>query len=575
MYNREPTFTRRTFLRTVTTAAAAGTLAGCAGAGRAAAGAAKPPNVLLIMTDDQGWGDLGCHGNEKIRTPNLDRLASQSVEMTQFYVQPVCAPTRACLMTGRFNYRTGVTDTYLGRAMMDPDEVTLAEMLGKAGYATGIFGKWHLGDCYPMRPIDQGFQTGVWHLGGGMSQPADPPDSSGYVDAIYQVDGVEKRLPGYCTDVFADACIRFIEANRDRPFFAYLPTNAPHTPLLVADKWWKPYAEAGLDETTAKVYGMVENIDVNVGKVLARLDALGLADNTLVIFLTDNGPQQRNRYNGGMRAGKGTVYEGGIRVPFFIRWPGKCEAGRKFPVIAAHIDVVPTVLDACGVAVPEGVHLDGTSLLPLWTGMGGQWPSRTLFFQWHRGDAPDLYRDAAAREPRWKLVMHLAKNGQPRFELFDIPADPGEKQDVAAEHPDVVARLRAAYEAWLKDVSATRGYEPPRIALGSAHENPVRLSRQDWRGPQAGWGKNSLGCWEVHVDRPGTYEVTFLFGPAKKERTAVFELGNARASAKVPAGEKQCTFTGVALKAGDGRLHARLEGGGKPVGVNYVIVKRL
>jgi len=569
------TFTRRTFLQTVTAAAAAAPLAGCARAGRVSADGARRPNILLIMTDDQGWGDLGCHGNEKIRTPHLDRLASQSIEMTQFYVQPVCAPTRACLLTGRYNYRTGVTDTYLGRAMMHPDEVTLAEMLAKAGYATGIFGKWHLGDTYPLRPIDQGFQTGVWHLGGGMSQPADPPDSSGYTDAVYQVDGVEKRLPGYCTDVFAGACLRFIEANRDRPFFAYLPTNAPHTPLLIADKYWQPYAKMGLDETTAKVYGMVENVDENIGKVLARLDALGLASNTLVIFLTDNGPQQRGRYNGVLRATKGTVYEGGIRVPFFARWPGRLEAGRKVDAIAAHIDVVPTVLEACGAAAPDGVRLDGASLLALWTGRAGEWPARTLFFQWHRGDAPDLYRDAAAREPRWKLVMHLAKDGKPAFELYDIPADPGETQDASAEHPDVVARLRAAYEAWLKDVSATRGYDPPRIYLGSTHENPVRLSRQDWRGPEAGWGPTSVGFWEVHVAQAGTYEVTCLFASAKKERTAVFELGDARASVKVPAGDARCTFANVALKAGDGCLHARLEGDGKPAGVHYVIVKRL
>ncbi|MBL7139963.1 MAG: arylsulfatase [Planctomycetes bacterium] len=573
MHDRKATLTRRTFLRTVTAAAAAAPLVGCAGAGRAAEGA-KRLNVLLIMTDDQGWGDLGCHGNEKIRTPQLDRLASQSVEMTQFYVQPVCAPTRACLMTGRYNYRTGVTDTYLGRAMMHADEVTLAEMLGRAGYATGIFGKWHLGDTYPLRPIDQGFQTGVWHLGGGMSQPADPPESTGYVDAIYQVDGAEKRLDGYCTDVFADACIRFIEANRDRPFFAYLPTNAPHTPLLVPDKYWQPYAKMGLDETTAKVYGMIENVDENVGKILARLDALGLAENTLVIFLTDNGPQQRNRYNGVLRATKGTVYEGGIRVPFFARWPGRIEAGRKVEAIAAHIDVVPTVLEACGAAAPEGVRLDGTSLLPLWTGRAGDWPARTLFFQWHRGDEPELYRSAAAREPRWKLVMPGSAK-KPVFELYDIPADPGEKQDVAAGHPEIVQRLRAAYEAWLKDVSATRGYDPPRIYLGSTHENPVRLSRQDWRGPDAGWTPTSLGYWEVHVAQAGAYEVAFLFQPAKKERTAVFELGDVRSSAKVPAGDGRCTFENVTLKAGDGRLHARLEGDGPPVGVNYVIVKRV
>ena len=572
MHHEARGLSRRDFLRTLAGAAAAAPLAGCA-LGRQDASGARAPNVLLVMTDDQGWGDLGCHGNEKIRTPNLDRLAAASVEMTRFYVQPVCAPTRACLMTGRYNYRTGVVDTYLGRAMMHADEVTVAEALGKAGYATGIFGKWHLGDNYPLRPIDQGFQTGVWHLGGGMSQPADPPDSRGYFDAIYQVDGQEKRLPGYCTDVFAEACIRFIEASRDRPFFAYLPTNAPHTPLQVADTYWKPYSEAGLDEQTARVYGMIENIDENVGRILKRLDDLGLADRTLVIFLTDNGPQQRNRYNGGLRAGKGTVYEAGIRVPLFVRWPGRLQAGRKIDRIAAHIDVMPTLLEVCGAAPPMGRKIDGTSLLPLWTGEAGRWPDRTLFFQWHRGDVPQMYRDAAAVGQRWKLVMHL-KGDEPRFELYDIAGDPGEKQDVADGHPDVVKRLRATYEAWFKDVSATRGYDPPRIHLGTEHENPVRLSRQDWRGPKAGWGGKSLGYWEVHVARPGTYGVTFLFPPAKKERTAVFELGGTKHETQVPAGEDRSTFEQVSLKAGDGRLRARLEGDAQAVGVRYVIVNR-
>jgi arylsulfatase A-like enzyme len=566
-------FSRRDFLRTVAGAAAAAPLAGCV-LSREAGAVGRSPNVLLIMTDDQGWGDLGCHGNEKIRTPNLDRLAAESVEMTRFYVEPVCAPTRACLMTGRYKYRTGVTDTYLGRAMMHTDEVTVAEGLGRAGYATGIFGKWHLGDNYPLRPIDQGFQTGVWHLGGGMSQPADPPESSGYFDAIYQVDGREERIDGYCTDVFAQACLAFIEKHRDRPFFAYLPTNAPHTPLQVPDKYWKPYQEAGLDETTAKVYGMVENIDENVGRILRRLDELGLAERTIVIFLTDNGPQQRDRYKGGLRAGKGTVYEAGIRVPFFVRWPERLRGGRTVDTIAAHIDVMPTLLAACGAAPPKDRKIDGRSLLPLWTGEAGAWPDRTLFLQWHRGDVPQMYRDAAAVGQRWKLVMHL-KGGEPRLELYDLVADPGEKQDVADGHPDVVKRLRAAYEGWFKDVSATRGYEPPRIHLGTEHENPVRLSRQDWRGPQAGWGRKSLGYWEVHVARGGTYEVTFLFAPAKKVRTAVFELGDARHTAEVPAGEGRCMFEKVTLAAGDGRLRARLEGDGDPVGVHYVIVNRL
>ncbi len=491
------------------------TLAAAWAAPQASAGSPRRPNVLLIMSDDQGYGDLGCHGNPVLRTPNLDALAAGSTEIATFYVSPVCAPTRASLMTGRYNYRTRVTDTYLGRAMMDPAEVTLAEMLGAAGYRTGIFGKWHLGDDYPLRPQDQGFREVLVHRGGGIAQPSDPPEPGGssYDDPILQHNGRQEKARGYCSDVFTDAAIRFIEADRDRPFFAYLAFNAPHTPLQVPDRHRGRFRDADLSasslprvgrpvegevdpEATARVYDMVANIDDNVGRLLGKLDELGLAEETIVIFLTDNGPQQP-RYNAGLRGRKGTVYEGGIRVPFFIRWPGRIPAGRRLDLVAAHIDVAPTLLDACGVARPEGGSFDGRSLIGPLRGDRDASPDRTLFFQWHRGDVPELGRAFAARDASWKLVQPQGGDGPsakpPHFELYSIEDDPYERRDVAGQNPEVVRRLRSEYEAWFRDVGSTRGFDPPRIVLGTAHQNPTILTRQDWRGARAGWGPKNRG----------------------------------------------------------------------------------
>ena len=255
----------------------------------------------------------------------------------------------------------------------------------------------------------------------------------------------------------------------------------------------------GLDDTTAKIYGMVANVDHNIGRVLAKLSELKLEQDTIVIFMTDNGPQQRNRFNGGMRGHKGTVYEGGIRVPCFLRWPRMVKPGAKTDRLAAHIDVLPTLLEACGAPLPAGVKIDGKSLMPLVRGDAKAWPDRTLFFQWHRGDEPKPFQACAARNQRWKLV-----DGK---ELYDLENDPAESKDLASAHPEIVARLRKEYETWFHDVSSTRGYAPPRIHLGTPHENPVMLTRQDWRGAGAGWAADSAGHWEVQVAAAGKYEV--------------------------------------------------------------------
>ncbi|MGI6455747.1 MAG: sulfatase-like hydrolase/transferase [bacterium] len=555
--------TRRTFLQTSARTALAGTALSFA---QPRAGAQEPPsrpNVILIITDDQGFGDLGIHGNPHIRTPNLDRLAQESIEFTRFHVSPVCAPTRASLMTGRYNYRTGVVDTYIGRAMMHSDEITLAEVLGGAGYKTGIFGKWHLGDNYPLRAIDQGFQEALVHNGGGIGQPSDPPGNM-YQNPVLFLNGNATRFEGYCTDIFFDAALQYIERNCNRPFFAYIATNAPHTPLQIADRYVQPYLDMGLNDDTARVYGMVENIDENVGKLLRKLDDLQLAENTILIFMTDNGNQQ-NRYTAGLRGRKGTVYEGGIHVPFIIRYPQRWQMPRKIDNIAAHIDIMPTLLQACGVPLPD-VKIDGQSLVPLLEGETPEW-DRTLFFQWHRGDEPEPFRDCAVCTPRYKLI-----NGK---ELYDLENDPAEEHDIAAENPKIVQELRRRYEEWFKDVSSTRGYAPPRIHLGTEHENPVTLTRQDWRGPQAGWNKDSLGYWEVYTANSGMYDVILRVFPREQPSRIHFKLGDVHLQHQLDPNMSFYIFEEVQLPEGEGRLEAWVEVEGRDVGVSYVDVRKV
>lgn len=524
----------------------------------------KRPNIVMILTDDQGYGDIGCHGNDILKTPNIDRLARDGVEFTNFCVYPVCSPTRAGLMTGRYCYRTGVVDTYLGRSMMYPEEFTIAEALKSAGYRSGIFGKWHLGDNYPMRAIDQGFDESLICRGGGLAQPSGPPDN-GYFDPIIERNGVPFKSKGYCTDIFTDAAIDYIKKHKDEPFFTYVAYNAPHVPLEIDPKYIEPYKAAGLDDITAATYGMITNVDENVGRILQTLHDLKLEENTIVIFFTDNGPQYP-RYNSGLRDAKGSVYEGGIHVPFFIRWPEKLQTGKKIDTMSAHIDLMPTLLDACGVKAPDAPKMDGISLMPLLTGDDVKWPDRYLFFQWHRGDEPRLYENCAVRSQRYKLV-----NGK---ELYDLVADPGEVNDVSAGHPVTVNRMRSAYEECMKDVSSPRGYAPPRIHLGTKHENPTILTRQDLRGPHAEWSPTGLGYWEVKVERSADFEIKLQFDLLPNSAEIHFSLGEASFNKNLAKGADSCIIESIHLKSGNGRLEAWVEMDGKQVGMNYVTVRK-
>jgi arylsulfatase A-like enzyme len=543
--------------------------------------AAGRPNVVLVMTDDQGYGDLGCHGNDVIRTPALDRLHAESVRLTDFHVDPTCSPTRAALMTGRYSSRTGVWHTVMGRSIIRSDEVTLAQLMADAGYRTGIFGKWHLGDNYPSRPQDMGFHEVLIHGGGGVGQT---PDYWGndYFDDTYFHNSEPKEFDGYCTDVWFDGALKFIERHRDRPFFAYIPTNAPHAPFLVDAKYSRPYREMGVPSPRAEFYGMIENFDENIARLRKKLRELELDENTLLIFLTDNGTaagiDNRGGFNAGMRGRKGSEYEGGHRVPCFFHWPaGGLTGGRDVTPITAHIDILPTLTEYCGLKLPEGVQIDGRSLVPLLEARAvneggdeeataantGSWPSRTLFVHSQRVEHPQKWKQSAVMTDRWRLV-----NGK---ELYDLTADPGQERDVAADHREVVAELRDAYDAWWDDISE-RFDEYVRIGLGSPRENPATLTCHDWHAPmnQIPWNQPMVrrspaanGWWAVEVLRDGRYEITLRMRPAYVEHrlkggTARLKIGDVEQTQPVESGAAAVTFT-VELKAGPARLQTWLD----------------
>lgn len=554
--------TRREFL--------GGTLA--AGALAASAwGEAAPrrkPNVVVILTDDQGYADLGCHGNPHLKTPNLDRLHAESTRFSRFYTYPVCSPTRASLMTGRYAYRTGVVDTYVGRSNMDPREVTLAQALRNAGYATGIFGKWHLGDTYPLRPADRGFDEALIHKGGGLCQPSDPRVTS-YTDPILWRNGEETRSKGYCTDIFTDAAIAFARAHREHPFFAYLSLNAPHTPLDARAEDAAPYLAAGVPPEDAKLYGIITNLDANVGRLLGEIDALGLREDTLVVFFTDNGivfTKDGERFDAGLRGTKGTPYEGGIRVPCFLRWPGGGTGAREVTAPASVIDLMPTLLDACGAAVPAGVALDGASLLPALRGRDAT-GDRTLFSQWHRGDVPVAHRSAAVITARYKLV-----NGA---ELYDLEKDPGETRDIVAENPGVAAELRARYEAWFTAVCAGRDFGPQPIIVGSAAEPVTWLTAQDMRGVD-GWGPKDIGVWHIAAESAGAFvvEAHWLPGRAPKGGKCVLDLDGREHATTLADGADTALFAPVPLGVTAVPVRAWIETGEGRRRPEWLIVRR-
>ena len=442
------------------------------------AATAARPNVVIFLTDDQAWGDLSRNGNPYALTPRIDQFADQSVEMERFYVSPVCAPTRASLMTGRWNFRTGVCTVNSGH--LNPGETTIAQLFQQAGYATRMFGKWHLGSGEGLKPHQRGFDH-AWYANGtqvkGTYHHPKNIEYNGapYTPAAYTIDE--------WTNLSAAAMKECHAA--DKPFFIYLATNLVHTPLDPKKEYAERYKSKGLP--CPGIYGMQDSIDENFGKLLDAIDELGIADNTIVIYFSDNGPQgkaSKGRFMGGLRGVKGTVYENGVRVPFYMRWPaGQITGGRVIKRLGAHVDILPTLLAACGIPMPDGLQIDGRNLLPLLNGAAdpGAWPDREIFLQWDAHSYPIKGAAFTAVTENYKLVQarglvrqtvldqyqeiadenqhpgNHSIDGPAVFELFDINQDPDETTDIAAQHPEVVERLRASYDAWFESVIGGMG----------------------------------------------------------------------------------------------------------------------
>jgi arylsulfatase len=508
----------------------------------------KHPNVIIIMTDDQGYGDLGITGNPHVKTPVIDAFAQESTTFDNFYVSPVCAPTRSSLMTGRYSLRTGIRDTYNGGATMAANEVTIAEMLKKINYKTGIFGKWHLGDNYPHRPMDQGFDESVIHLSGGMGQVGDITtyfkNDRSYFDPVLWHNGQKEAYDGYCSDIFTEEAIEFIEKNHNTPFFCYLTFNAPHTPLQVPDKYYKLYKDidpsSGFEndlrpfvkmsekdkESARKVYAMVSNIDENIGKLLKKLSDLHIEENTLVIFMTDNGPQQI-RYVGGMRGRKGDVYQGGVRVPFYLRYPAMINDHTTINTMAAHIDILPTLAQICNAELPKNRIIDGKSLLPLLKGKQVAWTNRSLFFYWTRR-YPELYYNMAVQKEGFKLVGMTDFNaGIGDFKLFNLKNDPYELNNIVNNNLELAISLKSELDTYYKQlIFSDNLINPPRIQIGNKEENPIFLNRNDASGERGIWAQEEIfGKWRVSIAE-GHYNFKFKFiKPLKAMGRMYLEIG--------------------------------------------------
>ncbi len=470
------------------------------------------PNVVFVLTDDQGYPPIGANGHPFIETPNMDAMHATSVRFEQFHSGTTCAPTRAGLMTGHHCNSTGVWHTVGGRSLLRRDEWTLADALRENGYRTALFGKWHLGDTYPYRPQDRGFDTVICHGGGGVGQQ---PDAWGndYFDDTYMVG--DKAVPhnGYCTDVFFREAMNFIENNADRPFFCMISTNAPHSPFNVEPEYRNRYTDKTDAEGYARFLGMITNIDENLGTLRDKLRELNIENNTILIFMSDNGQTGGQRepqiYNAGMRGMKGSPYEGGHRIPFLLHWPdGGFATARSVEELTSYVDFMPTILDLCGISVPEHRTFHGESLVPLMRGETDEhWRSRTVVTDTQRTPHPIKWRLSCVMQHTWRLVN--------RDELYELSTDPGQTTNIADQHPDRVAELRQAYEAWWNLCSA-RQEEAIPLVLGGEDEPETVLYTFDMRNTDdtsVSWNQNQIrsghacnGWWEVSVEQDGLYE---------------------------------------------------------------------
>ena len=525
--------------------------------GLAAQGKSAAPNVILIMTDDQGIGDFGFTGNPYVQTPHLDKLASQSLNLTNFYVSPVCAPTRACLMTGRYSERTGVYDTYNGGATMSTEEITMAEVLKENGYNTGIFGKWHLGDNYPYRPIDQGFDIASVHRAGGMGQPGDVYNyfdgDSSYFNPVLFKNGIPVQTEGYCSDVYTDELIEFITSNQGdkkaNPFFTYLSFNAPNTPLQLPGEYYELYKDLEIEK------------------------------NTLIVFLTDNGPQH-NRYKVGLRGRKSSVFGGGVRVPCLIHYPDKLKKKKtELDTDIAHIDLLPSILDLCGLDRVSH-NIDGLSIFSPENKDYSVFEERTLFFEWGRGFL-QKYQNFAALKGGYKLVGNTGhESGIEDFELFNVHEDVQEKDNIVADKPDLASSLKTEIDDWYNEIIREENNNKSFPAyIGTKHENPVILNRNDAKGTPVSWsGESRLNYWDLRVVEDGLYDIRYHFvKPTEEPGKVCLNLYPYNIDENCDqSGIKNWTFKNLKVKKGDYRLEPYMQSKeGKYIFPFYVSVERV
>ncbi len=483
----------------------------------------QTPNVILVITDDQGYGDLACHGNDIIQTPHLDELHDHSFRFTSFHTGTTCAPTRAGLMTGRNANRNGVWHTIGGCSVLNQDEITLADIFSQNGYATGMFGKWHLGDAFPFRPHDRGFQEAFYHGGGGITQTTDYWNND-YFDDSYYRNGEPEKASGYCTDVWFREALDFIKKNRKEPFFCYISPNAPHAPFNVPEEYYNLYKDADLMDFQKRFYGMITNFDENMGMLMNVLEEMELDENTILIFMSDNGtaagykPDENTGemvgFNAGMRGTKGSPYEGGHRVPFVIRWPaGDIKDGKDIDALAAHVDLLPTILEMCGLEHIPHKTMDGQSLAGLLRGDEKADTTRILITDTQRIQWPKKGRKSCVMQGPWRLVLGK--------ELYHIDRDPGQIRDISAQYPEKVKEMQAYYHSWWSEVETEMKYS--YFEVGDKEENQITITAHDVHAPNKTipWNQESirkasntgLGYYCIEVKKPGNYTLELARWP--------------------------------------------------------------
>ena len=544
-----------------------------------------PPNVIFVITDDQGYGDIGYHGNPALKTPNLDRMARESVQLDNHHHDPLCSPSRAALLTGQYAARSGVWHVIQGRHLLSPAATTMADIFAANGYRTSLFGKWHLGDNYPFAPQYRGFEETLCHRGGGIGELPDYWGNN-YVDDVYFHNGEPKRCDGYCTDVFFDAALEFIDANRHAPFFIYLSPNAMHAPHIVPDEYAAPYLAAGIAEERAKFYGMIANFDENMGRLFAGLRALNLDKDTLVVFTADHGtaagfdPATGAGFNAGLRGKKGSVYDGGHQVSFFMRWPRQLPAERKVSQLTAHIDILPTLIDLCDLKRDPETAFDGISLARLAHDDKIKLPERSIIVQL-QPEQPRKWHQTAVLNGRWRLVNEA--------ELYDVEVDREQAHNVAADFPQATARLRRDYNLFWQAMQHSF-IQTIAIPVGTPYENPVLLSARDWH-PTSGrvpWRQSWIddpaydakGFWFIEVARSGRYAIELRTHPREADRAmgiarAALHLDNESWSKIVAEDDSHVTFE-MELEVGVKTLRTEISdrSGGRIRGAYFTYVTK-